>query len=114
MADGTSGVFVLPMLRPGPGDRRDGCARYAGEHGCLSRFVRAEGQGSYGHGRYWRERDAHCEPGCPSYAPAPRWAAVAHAHAYGGPSALAEAAAIEGDTPEGEPLPRHGRRAVGR
>ncbi len=26
----------------------------------------------------------------------------------------AEAAALDGDTPEGEPLPRHGRRAVGR
>ncbi len=101
MADGSpSGIYRLPTLVPGVGERR-ACQH---DSGCLERLVRV----------HWTASAAHCEPGCQRHEAAPRWAAVAHAHAYGGPSALAEAAAIDGDTPEGEPLPRHGRRAVGR
>lgn len=46
---------MLPMLEVGVGERNAECARYAGESGCLSRFVRL----------HPGEEQARCPVGCP-------------------------------------------------
>lgn len=73
-----SGVFRLPVLEVGHGDRRDDCENY---DGCLDRFV-ARTRGAV---------QGRCPKGCESFRATPSHVRHALAHAYGQrptPSAL--------------------------